>query len=84
MLASVDDLLLAEIYSAGEAPIPGITSDSLAAAVEQRGGARVHRLTDLESAPEVLDQVLCDGDLLLVMGAGDIGAVAGRLKEMRA
>jgi len=84
VLASVDELVLADIYAAGEAPIAGITADTLGAAVEQRGGASVHRLGEVDQAADALDAVLRDGDLLLVMGAGDIGAVAGRLKEARA
>jgi UDP-N-acetylmuramate--alanine ligase len=84
VLTDVDALLLAEIYPAGEAPIAGISADALAQAVAHRGGAEVHRLTSLDVADSQLDAVLRDGDMLLVMGAGDVGAFAGRLKEARA
>ena len=84
VLAGVDLVLLCDVYPAGEAPIAGIGADALAAAVEQRGGARVARIEAPGSAPEALDEIIDDGDLLLIMGAGDIGALAGMLREARA
>lgn len=84
VLASVDALLLAEIYPAGEAPLVGITTDALAEAVTSRGLSAVSRLTDLDHAAERLDDVVEADDLVLVMGAGTIGGVAQRLKEERA
>lgn len=84
VLADVDVLLLTEIYPAGEAPIPGIDARTLAQAVADRGGAEVHRVASLADAEARLDELIRDGDLLLVMGAGDVGAWAQRLKETRA
>ncbi|MDT8438231.1 MAG: UDP-N-acetylmuramate--L-alanine ligase [Wenzhouxiangellaceae bacterium] len=84
VLAGVDALVLADIYPAGEAPLPGITTDALAQAVKGRGLDRVHRLADLAHAAEALDEVVSEGDLVLVMGAGSVGAAAQRLKEVRA
>ena len=84
VLAGVDLVLLCDVYPAGEAPIAGIGADALAAAVEQRGGARVARIDAPGAAPEALDEIIDDGDLLLIMGAGDIGGLAGRLREARA
>ncbi|MEX0915579.1 MAG: UDP-N-acetylmuramate--L-alanine ligase [Wenzhouxiangellaceae bacterium] len=84
VLAGVDLVVLADIYPAGEAPIAGIGADALAAAVEQRGGARVARIAAPEDAVEALDGIVEDGDLLLIMGAGDIGSLAGMLKDARA
>jgi UDP-N-acetylmuramate--alanine ligase len=72
----VDALVLSEVYPAGEAPIPGADSKSLARAIRARGRSEpvvVGQAADLAS---VLPDVLQDGDLLLMMGAGDIGAVA--------
>ena len=76
VLSDVDALVLCEVYAAGEAPIPGADSKSLARAIRARGRSEpvvVDRAGELRS---VLPDVLQDGDLLLVMGAGDIGAVA--------
>lgn len=84
VLADVDALLLAEIYPAGEAAIAGISAETLAQAVARRGGAEVHRLRHLDDAECELNRVLRDDDLLLVMGAGDVGAWAAHLREARA
>lgn len=83
VLAGADALLLADIYPAGEAPLPGIDSDALAAAIRQRGEADVVRTASHSDALEALDRIVADGDLLLILGAGDIGALAARLREER-
>jgi len=80
VLSSVDLVVLVDIYAAGEAPIPGIGSDALGAAIEQRG-ARVERIATPDDAVAALGGIIEDQDLLLVMGAGDIGALGGMLKE---
>ena len=79
VLSDVDALVLCEVYPAGEAPIPGADAKSLARAIRARGRSEpvvVDRAADLR---RVLPDVLQDGDLLLVMGAGDIGAVSQQL-----
>ncbi|MDT8409488.1 MAG: UDP-N-acetylmuramate--L-alanine ligase [Wenzhouxiangellaceae bacterium] len=83
VLADVDLLLLADIYAAGETPIAGIGSDTLADAVRQRSAATVMRVSGVDEIPQALDQVIRADDLVLIMGAGDIGALAGLLKESR-
>ena len=79
VLSEVDALVLSEVYPAGEAPIPGADSKSLARAIRARGRSEpvvVGHAADLVS---VLPDVLRDGDLLLMMGAGDIGHVAQQI-----
>ena len=79
VLSGVDALLLTEVYPAGEAPIAGADAKSLARSIRTRG--RVDPVV-VGSAAELiaaLPGVLRDGDLLLMMGAGDIGAVAQQL-----
>ncbi|GAB2502357.1 UDP-N-acetylmuramate--L-alanine ligase [Lysobacter humi (ex Lee et al. 2017)] len=76
VLSKVDVLVLTEVYPAGEAPIAGADAKSLARAIRARGRANpvvVQRAGDLAS---VLPDVLQAGDLLLMMGAGDIGHAA--------
>ena len=79
VLSSVDALVLADVYAAGEAPVVGADARSLARAIRSRG-----RLEPVVGGPAkemagVLADVLQDGDLLLVMGAGDIGQLATEL-----
>ncbi|WP_290649423.1 UDP-N-acetylmuramate--L-alanine ligase [Aquisalimonas sp.] len=80
VLADVDGLVVAEVYAAGEEPLAGADARSLCAAIRVRG--RVHPVF-VESVEELVDTlpgVLQDGDILLTLGAGSIGAVAGKLQ----
>jgi UDP-N-acetylmuramate--alanine ligase len=80
VLAEADVLVLTEIYPAGEKPLPGADGRSLEAAVRARGREPVF-LDRVAALPTVLPGLLRDGDMLLLMGAGDIGAVAAQLGQ---
>ena len=79
VLSSVDALVLTEVYAAGEAPVVGADSKSLARAIRARGRIDPVVVANAVALPPVLADVLQDGDLLLVMGAGDIGQVANQI-----
>jgi UDP-N-acetylmuramate--alanine ligase len=79
VLSQADLLLLAEVYPAGEDPIPGADGRSLSRAIRTRGEVEPVFVDPLQELPEVLDRLLEDGDLVLTLGAGDIGAMAARL-----
>jgi UDP-N-acetylmuramate--alanine ligase len=78
VLAQADALLLAEVYPAGEVPIAGADGRSLAEALSAAGAAPVfvERIGDLA---EAIRRVARAGDVVITMGAGSIGAVAGSL-----
>ncbi|MEO5624840.1 MAG: UDP-N-acetylmuramate--L-alanine ligase [Dokdonella sp.] len=79
VLAETDVLVLTEIYAAGEAPVANADGRALARAVRARGKVDpvlIEHPRDLRSA---LPPLLRDGDLLLLLGAGDIGATATEL-----
>ena len=79
VLSEVDVLVLTEVYPAGEAPIAGADAKSLARAIRARGRTEpvvVARAADLA---RVLPDVLHADDLLLMMGAGDIGHAAQQI-----
>jgi UDP-N-acetylmuramate--alanine ligase len=76
VLSEVDALVLSEVYPAGEAPIAGADAKSLARAIRARGRNEPVVVSTVGDLPTVLPDVLQDGDLLLMMGAGDIGHVA--------
>jgi UDP-N-acetylmuramate--alanine ligase len=84
VLADVDTLVLTEVYSAGEKPIPGADGRSLARAIRARGKADPVFVADPLTLPEVLKGVLKGNDVLLTMGAGNIGAVAATLPKILA
>jgi UDP-N-acetylmuramate--alanine ligase len=76
VLSSVDALVLTEVYPAGEAPIAGADAKSLARSIRTRGRVDPVVVNAASELASVLPGVLHDGDLLLMMGAGDIGAAA--------
>ncbi|MFZ5607838.1 MAG: UDP-N-acetylmuramate--L-alanine ligase [Pseudomonadota bacterium] len=79
VLSGVDALLLTEVYPAGEAPIAGADGKSLARAIRTRGRVEPVLVGSAAELAAALPGVLRDGDLLLLMGAGDIGAAAQQL-----
>nr|MBO2467273.1 UDP-N-acetylmuramate--L-alanine ligase [Xanthomonadaceae bacterium] len=79
VLSEVDALVLSEVYPAGEAPIPGADSRALARAIRARGRSEPVVVGSAAELPKVLPDVLRDGDLLLMMGAGDIGYIAHQI-----
>ncbi|MCW0425841.1 UDP-N-acetylmuramate--L-alanine ligase [Xanthomonas sacchari] len=81
VLSEVDALVLSEVYPAGEAPIPGADARSLARAIRARGRSEPVVVGQVGELDSVLPDVLQDGDLLLMMGAGDIGYVAQHIAQ---
>lgn len=79
ILAEVEVLILLEVYPAGEKPIAGADGRSLSRAIRARGKVDPVFVEQVADLPTVLPGLLRDGDLLLLMGAGDIGAMAGQL-----
>jgi UDP-N-acetylmuramate--alanine ligase len=79
VLSEVDALVLAEVYPAGEPPIAGADGRALSRAIRLRGQVDPVFASTAAELPEVLAGVLADGDVLLMAGAGDIGAVAADL-----
>jgi UDP-N-acetylmuramate--alanine ligase len=79
VLADADALLVAEVYAAGETPIPGADGKSLCRAIRTRGKVEPVLLKSLDELPDALAGVIRDGDVVLTMGAGHIGAVANDL-----
>jgi UDP-N-acetylmuramate--alanine ligase len=79
VLSEVDALVLTEVYPAGEAPIAGADAKSLARAIRARGRIDPVVVNSVGELAGVLPDVLRDGDLLLMMGAGDIGQAVQQL-----
>jgi UDP-N-acetylmuramate--alanine ligase len=79
VLSSPDILVLCDVYPAGEAQIPGADGRSLSRAIRARGEVDPVFVQNLAEIPQVLGNLVADGDLVLLMGAGDIGALAQRL-----
>ncbi|WP_374383048.1 UDP-N-acetylmuramate--L-alanine ligase [Thermomonas sp.] len=79
VLSTVDALVLTEVYPAGEAPIAGADAKALARSIRTRGRVDPVVVGGAGDLRDALAGVLRDGDLLLLMGAGDIGAAAQQI-----
>jgi len=82
VIGQADAVLLAEVYAAGEAPIVAADGRSLARALRVAGKLEPVFVDDIAAMPQsVLDNAR-DGDVVLCMGAGSIGTVAGKIMEL--
>lgn len=81
VLSGVDALLLLEIYPAGEAPIAGADSRSLARGIRARGKVEPVYVKTVAELPEAAEGVLRAGDLILTIGAGDVGNAPALLMQ---
>ena len=79
VLSEAQVLVLLEVYPAGEEPIPGADSRSLARSIRQRGAVEPIFVSDVNDVPRVLRDILHNGDLLLTQGAGNIGRLGQQL-----
>jgi UDP-N-acetylmuramate--alanine ligase len=82
VLSDVDLLVLCDVYPAGEEPLPGADGRSLSRSIRARGEVDPVFAQDLAEVPRILGNMLEDGDLVLTMGAGDIGNLAARLPDL--
>jgi len=79
VLTNTDELLLLEIYSAGEAPIAGIDSRALCRTIRHHTQLEPLFVEDMKELPRILAGLLKNDDILLMQGAGSIGRLAGEL-----
>ncbi len=82
VLCEVDVLVIGEVYAAGETPISGADGRALCRGIRARGQVDPVFVEAIKELPGVLRDILQDGDVLLTLGAGDIGAVAAQLPGM--
>ena len=81
VLSEVDVLVIGEVYAAGEAPISGADGRALCRGIRARGHVDPVFVEAIDELPVVLGDILQDGDVLLTLGAGNIGAVAAQLPD---
>ncbi|HWV89427.1 MAG TPA: UDP-N-acetylmuramate--L-alanine ligase, partial [Burkholderiales bacterium] len=79
VLSSVDMLVLADVYAAGEAPIVAADGRSLARAVRVAGKVEPLFVEDIADLPETIRRAAADRDVVITMGAGSMGGVPGQL-----
>ena len=81
-LAGADHVVLTDIYSAGEEPVPGVTVEALAAAVRKSTTAPVDVVRKIDDLAAALASAARPGDVVLTLGAGSIGSVPAKLVEL--
>jgi UDP-N-acetylmuramate--alanine ligase len=81
VLGESDILLVTEVYAAGEAPIAGADGRAICRAVRGRGLIEPVFVESVDDLADSLRAVLRDGDVVLTMGAGNLGQVAQDLKR---
>jgi len=83
VLATVDALLLGEVYAAGEAPIVAADGRALARALRVNGKVEPVFVEEIAAMPAAILDLARDGDVVLTMGAGSIGGIPAKLVEVK-
>lgn len=78
-LSLADELVLLDIYSAGETPIEGVNSAAIAQKLKEKG--KIVHLANEHTLLATLDKIVQNGNILLMQGAGSIGMMANKLVQ---
>jgi len=82
VLSTADELVLTDIYSAGEDPIPGVSVDTLVDEIVRLHAKQVHVVRSVNDVPAALARLARPGDIAITLGAGSIGTVGPRLLQL--
>ncbi len=80
VLSEVDALMLLDVYTAGESPIPGADGKALSQAIRQRGKVAPVFAVDPSEALKLLPGFATDVDVLVVQGAGNVSQISNTLR----
>ncbi|MCX6876090.1 MAG: UDP-N-acetylmuramate--L-alanine ligase [Verrucomicrobia bacterium] len=91
VLQAADRVFITDVYPASETPLPGISGETLIAAMQRHGVVPATSVPDLATAHHAIGNALKPGDLLITLGAGNVHEAGSRLaadlkvlEEMRA
>jgi UDP-N-acetylmuramate--alanine ligase len=79
-LGAADEIVLTDIYAAGEAPIAGANAEAVEAVV-RRSGRPVTLVKALDDVPAAVARIARPNDLVITLGAGSIGTMPDRILE---
>ena len=82
VLSGADGVILTEVYAASESPIVAADGRSLARALRVAGKVEPVFVEAVDGLPQAIADFVRDGDVVICMGAGSIGAVAGKTVEL--
>jgi len=80
-LADADHIVLTDIYSAGEEPIPGVTLEALATSIRRQVTVPLDVAPTLDDAIAAVKRTALGGDVVITLGAGSVGTLPDRLIE---
>ncbi|MFI3186151.1 MAG: UDP-N-acetylmuramate--L-alanine ligase [Methylococcaceae bacterium] len=81
VLSTIDVLILMDVYAAGETAIPGADGRALSRAIRVRGQVDPVFIENWEELPQILAGIVKAEDVLLTMGAGNVGQIAAQLPQ---
>ena len=81
VLATADRTIVTAIYPSREEPMPGVDAGLIVDAAHGQGASNVSLISDMNAAPAALAPDLADGDVVLILGAGNINRIAEPLLE---
>jgi UDP-N-acetylmuramate--alanine ligase len=81
VLSEADCVVLTDVYPAGEAAIDGVDSRAMCQSIRARGKVDPILIPDVFDIAAELPSMLRDGDLVLLLGAGNIGQVAEQIRD---
>jgi UDP-N-acetylmuramate--alanine ligase len=81
VLATVDVLLVLDVYAAGEEPIPGAGSKNICGSIRQRGGIDPIYVESIDEVPYLLGELVRGDDIVLTQGAGSVSKLVAMLAE---
>lgn len=82
VLATVDVLFLTEVYAAGEIPIVAADGRALSRALQMVNKVEPFFIEDIKTLPQAIIDFVKDGDVVVTMGAGDIGRVSAQICDL--
>ncbi|MFM1558803.1 MAG: UDP-N-acetylmuramate--L-alanine ligase [Roseibacillus sp.] len=78
-LQGADLVYVTDVYPAGEAPIEGVSGETIVEAVERQGDTQCYSQPSLARAHHVVGNILQPGDLVLTLGAGNVHEAGKRV-----
>lgn len=81
VLGGVDRAIVTDIYASREEPMPGVDAGLIVDSAQEQGFAHVALMRDMHAVPAALAPELASGDVVLVLGAGNINRIAAPILE---
>ncbi len=78
---NADEVIIVDIYGAGEEPMPNVSSDMLVRHIQENGHPNARYIGDLQAAEDFVADNLQPDDLIITLGAGDVWKISHNLSK---